>query len=149
MFRKWFKKGIYLAFIPLTAAGCHRGHGRAGDAEEAKQRVKHAADWVYGAVDATEQQESAITPLLDEATEDLFELRAEREALAADLRAAMSRDRVDPEELSGIRLKALALVDKVSERGFQALIEIASQLEPEQRRKLVRRWAKHSESHGG
>lgn len=149
MMKKWLKRGIYLAFIPLAASGCHRGHGGSATAEQAQERVKHAAEWFYAAVDATDEQEAAIDPLLEGATGDLFEMRAERQALAQELRTALSRDTVDPAELEQIRGRALALIERASQRGFEALAQVAEQLDAEQRNKLVKRWEKRAKRHGG
>jgi len=145
MFGKWFRKGILLAFIPLTALGCH-GRRHEHSAAEVKEHTRDMAGWALDAVDASEEQEASVEAILDQAVEDLLAFRGERKQLGADLRAILAAETVDEQELAALRTRALDLVDRASDRGFRALLEVSRELDPEQRRKLVQRWAKR---HGG
>ncbi len=123
----------------------HRHHwrGHTTDAAQATERLQHASSWVLGRVDATEEQRERIDAILAAAVEDIFPMRAEHYAHRRDLIAELSRPQVDRAGLERVRVAELALAEQATARLLDATVAIADVLDPEQRQRLVERFAKH------
>ena len=122
----------------------HHWHGHAMDANRATERLQHVSAWALGSVDATEEQRERIDAILAGAVEDLFPLRDEHRAHRRDLIAELARPQIDRAELERVRTAELALAEQATARMLDAAVEIARVLEPEQRQRLVEKFAKRA-----
>lgn len=132
-----------LVVVPLAVAGC-RGHHH-GEMTEAElnERLEDVAEYALDHVDATEQQTAEVNAVLRAATPDLIAFRREHRELAGKLRAELAKDKIDRAQVEVLRQEGLDLADRASARAGQALVDAADKLQPEQRRKLTDKWAKH------
>jgi Spy/CpxP family protein refolding chaperone len=141
----WGSRTIVAALLvaPLALAGC-RGHHR-GEMTEAElgERMEDIAEYALDHVDASEQQTAQVNAVLRAAAPDLVAFRREHRELAAKLRAELAKDKIDRAQVEMLRQEGLDLADRASARASQALLDAADELQPEQRRKLAEKWAKH------
>ena len=121
----------------------HHGHHRATDPTQVTEKLQHMSAWALGSVDATEDQRARVDAILASAVNDVFPLRAEHEAHHRDLIAELARPQIDRAALERVRAAELALAEKATIRLLDATVAIAEVLEPEQRQRLVERFAKH------
>ena len=121
----------------------HHGHHRTTDPTQVTEKLQHMSAWTLGSVDATEDQRERVDAILASAVNDVFPLRAEHEAHHRDLIAELARPQIDRAGLERVRAAELALAEKATVRLLDATVAIAEVLEPEQRQRLVERFAKH------
>jgi Spy/CpxP family protein refolding chaperone len=141
--KKWFKRGIFLALIPLTAAACHhRGHAGATD-EEITERLEDGTEDVMDFVDASEEQTTKVKGIVSAAAKDVKPFREEHKTLRNEFQQALSAPNVDRDQLEGLRVNALDLADRASARLLSAVADIAETLTVDQRQKLISRWKRH------
>lgn len=140
---RWFKRGIFLALVPLGAAGCHhRGHHQASD-EEIAERLEDGAEDVMDMVDATEEQTKKVKGIVVAAAADMKAFREEHKTLKNEFQQALSAPDIDRDQLEGLRVNVLDLVDRASARALEAVVDIALVLDVSQRQKLVSKWKRH------
>jgi periplasmic protein CpxP/Spy len=140
--KRWFKRGVLLALVPLTALGCHgrwHGHHKVSDAEM-QERVEEGVEDVLDYVDAEEQQVQPIKQVVSAAATDMKAFRSEHHALRKEFQEALSAEKIDADQLEGLRVNALDLVDRASARVLAAVVDVGNLLTPEQRKKLVNKW---------
>jgi hypothetical protein len=147
--KRWLGLGVLLTGAVAAAAACgrghHFGHGELSE-EQMREKIERGAGRVLSHVDATDQQVSQVNQVLSALVPDLVSLRQERKALTQELQIALRKQEVNPAELEALRLKGLALADKASARGVQALADVAAKLEPAQRAKLISEWTRRTGS---
>lgn len=135
---------IILAF-PLALACRGPGHRSASLTEaEVAEHLQDVAEFGLDYVDADDAQVARINQLLTGAAPDVVRLRTEQRALAAELRAELSKDTLDPARIEALRKRALELFDRASTKGSATLVAVAEVLTPAQRNELVYKWEKHS-----
>lgn len=145
--RRWLGGGAMLAVMPLAGGGCHgRHHERAMTEEEAREHAQDVTEFVLARVDASAEQEARMDQVLERLVPDLLALRPERQALVAELQAALGAEQVDPARIEAIRLKGLELASRASERASRALAEAAQVLSASQRAELVEHWRRRHRS---
>lgn len=103
-------------------------------------RVDRGATWLLGKVDATDEQEAKVKSVLMGLTPDVMELQASHKALKMKFATALAADLINQDELARLRTAGLDLTDRVFNRSFDAMVQTAAVLTPEQRRKLVEAW---------
>lgn len=141
--KKWLLGGAVAGAAVVLAAACGRGRWHSHHAltdEQMRKKIERGVEWVLDDVDATDEQVAEVTRVLQGAVPEVTALRDERKALVSEFQVALGKQTVDPAELEALRQKALALVDRASARGTQALAEAANKLTPEQRAELVSKW---------
>lgn len=123
-------------------AGCSRWHRQSSDlsAEELVSRVDRGATWLLWKVDATDEQEAKVKSVLTGLTPDVAELQARHKVLKMKFTTALAEDQINQDELARLRTAGLDLTDRVFNRSFDAMVQAAAVLTPEQRRKLVEAW---------
>lgn len=115
----------------------HRGHRGAATIEDAREHALDKAAWMLGSVDATPEQEQRVNEIVARLVDNLYPLREEHRRHRRELIEALSRPRVDAEELERIRAGELALADSASRELVLAISELSATLEPEQRQALI------------
>lgn len=141
--KKWFKRGVILAMVPLGVAGCHgRGHGSASD-EEIAERIEGGTEDVMDYVDASEDQTTKVKGIVTTAAKDLKTFREEHKTLRNEFQQALSAPDIDRDQLEGLRVNALDLADRASARLVTAVADVAEVLTVSQRQKLISRWKRH------
>ena len=133
-----------IVLAALLSAGCAR-HRHANLTEaELTERMLDGAEHVLDYVDADEAQTTRMNTILTALAPDVMPFKAEKQALAAELRSELAKPAVNPAELERIRQAAVDLFDRASQRGTRALGDAAQVLTPEQRQKLTTKWEKYS-----
>lgn len=143
----FFTRPIHLVILalPLAVACRGPGHGRANMTEaEISERMQDIAEYGLDYVDADDAQTERVNQLLGGAAPEVVRFRAEHRALAAELRAELSKDEIDPARIEALRQRTLALFDRASAKSSETLIAVAEVLTPAQRNELVYKWEKHS-----
>jgi Spy/CpxP family protein refolding chaperone len=147
----WGGAGIFalttLASMRALAHGFggHRRFGRhgLGAASEdelrahMKERAGRALDWL----DATDAQERQVFAIVDDVAPELFRVRSEADALREDARSAFERN--DGYAIEAARKRGVALIDRASKVGVDAMQRALAVLDAAQRDKLARlhrRW---------
>jgi hypothetical protein len=126
----------------LLVMGCGRSHGNWTQAEVA-ERLEDGAEYALDHVDATDEQAANVNRVLRGLAPDIIKLRDEQKALGAELRRELAKETLDRGAIEGIRARSVALFERASQRGTQALLASAEELTPDQRQQLVARWEKH------
>lgn len=135
---------ILLLALPLTVACRGPRHGKLTEAEVA-EHMQDVAEIGLDAVDATDQQVARVNEVLTGLAPDVVKLRAEQRALAAELRGELAKPSIDHARIEALRQRMLALFDRGSQRGSQALLAAAEALTPEQRSELTYKWEKFAD----
>jgi len=126
----------------LLVMGCGRGHGNWTQAEVA-ERLEDGAEYALDHVDASDTQAEGVNRVLRALAPDIIKLRDEQQALGAELRRELAKETLDRAAIEGIRVRSVALFERASQRGTQALLASAEELTPDQRQQLVAKWEKH------
>jgi Spy/CpxP family protein refolding chaperone len=127
----------------LVAVGCGRSQGSWTQAEVA-ERLEDGAEYALDHVDATDEQSERVNRVLRGLAPDIVTLREEQRALGAELRRELAKETLDRAAIEGLRVRSVALFERASVRGTQALVASAAELTPEQRQRLAAKWEKHT-----
>jgi Spy/CpxP family protein refolding chaperone len=133
------------AFRLSGLTGCSRFHRQPSDlsAEELINRLDRGAAWLLWKVDATDEQEARVKSLLNGLTPELDELRSRHKILKMKFAAALAEDQINQDELVRLRTAGLDLTEQAFNRSFDGMVQAATILKPEQRKKLVGAWKDH------
>ncbi len=147
-FGRRFVQGTALTISAILfsgLAGCSRSHHQSSDlsAEELVSRVDRGATWLLWKVDATDEQEAKVKSVLKGLTPDVAELQARHKVLKMKFATALAEDQINRDELARLRAAGLDLTDRAFNRSFDAMVQAAAVLTPEQRKKLVEGWKDH------
>lgn len=136
---------LLLLCAPLALA-CHgpRHHMANLNESEVAEHMEDIAEHALDYVDASDDQIARVNQRLRAAAPKVVELRKEHRALAAELRKELSKDTIDRARIEELRQRALDLFDRATTHASEQLVASAEVLTPEQRRKLMSRWEKHS-----
>lgn len=153
--RRWMMAGTALVGLMLVAGtvaqrnalafpgnpmGFGRGMHGSMDPETRGRKIDAMVSWVLADTDATPQQREKITTILKGAANDLAPLREQHRAARQQSLALIAAPTIDRAQLEKIRLEQVQLAETSSRRMFQAMLDSAEVLNPEQRAKLVERW---------
>ncbi len=136
---------LVLSIVPLALA-CHGPPRHMGNLSESEvaERMGDVAEYGLDYVDASDDQVARVEQQLRGAAPEVVKLRAEHRALMAELRAELAKDKIDRARIEELRARALDLFERGSAQLSERLVASAEVLTPEQRRKLMSRWEKHS-----
>jgi Spy/CpxP family protein refolding chaperone len=156
--RRWLLASTALVALALVAGtavqsqahafpGSHGGpmgfgrgmHGPMDPATMGK-KIDAMVGWVLADIDATPTQREKIVAILKGAANDLAPLREQHRAARKQSLALLAAPTIDRAQLEKIRLEQVQLGETSSRRMFQAMLDSAEVLSPEQRVKLVERW---------
>ena len=146
------------ALVAMTAGagplGCGRGgHGPHGmfqeDGEPDTDRLRRGAEWVLSSADPTDDQIDQAVEIVAAAMRDFKAMKEERGEQHERFAAALSSDAVDRADLEAMRAEMIARFETGSQRGLDAMIELAEVFTPEQRAKLIEEAEAHRGRHRG
>jgi Spy/CpxP family protein refolding chaperone len=145
--RQFFTRPTSLIILALPLAVACRGPGHhAANMTEAEiaERMQDVAEFGLDHVDADDAQVERVNQLIGGFAPDVVRFRGEHRALATELRAELSKDKIDRARIEALRQRALELFDRASAKSSEALVAVAEVLTPAQRNQLVYKWEKHS-----
>jgi periplasmic protein CpxP/Spy len=122
----------------MGACGFHHGM-TAGtyNAADVSAHVDHVLKHLYVEIDATDAQKAQITPLVQQAVNDLLPLHAQLQAAHTQAIQALTQNTVDRTALEAARVAHLQLADQASKRLTQLLADVDDVLTPAQRTALA------------
>jgi len=135
--------------VVFAQAPWRHGWGGPMNAEVIADRVEHGVKYVLSDVDATAEQKSQVTVILQAAAKDVAALREQHHADAARIREILSAPTVDRASLETVRANELRLADQASKRILQGIADSAEVLTPEQRVQLADKLEARRRRHGG
>ena len=100
---------------------------------------------LLGRVDATQDQQAAVSTIVQGVITDLRAVVTEHESTRETVREILMQPDIDRGALEQLRASAILQADSTSQRMVQALGDVAEVLTPEQRVELmeVGRWRRH------
>ncbi len=131
--------------IAAVAAGgmggvCGFHHGMMSgphSAADVSAHVDHVLKHLYVEIDATDAQKAQITPLVQQAVNDLLPMHAQLQAAHTQAVQALTGNTVDRTALEAARVAHLQLADQASKRLTQLLADVDEVLTPAQRTALA------------
>jgi protein CpxP len=129
---------VAVAATGMGACGFHHGM-TAGtySAADVSAHVDHVLKHLYVEIDATDAQKAQITPLVQQAVNDLLPMHTQLQAAHAQAIQALTQTTVDRTALEAARVAHLQLADQASKRLTQLLADVDDVLTPAQRTALA------------
>jgi protein CpxP len=119
-------------------AGLHSGMmGGSPSAADVSAHVDHVLKHLYVEIDATDAQKAQITPLVQQAVNDLLPMHSQLQAAHTQAIQALTQNTVDRPALEAARVAHLQLADQASKRLTQLLADVDDVLTPAQRTALA------------
>jgi periplasmic protein CpxP/Spy len=149
---RWFMAGAFIltgaAGFGLGKASSFRHHGgwgymmseRGMDSSRMQSRAEYGINRVLSSVDATVEQKTKITAIVQKTMGEMQPLRDVRRDIRDKLSAALKSSTVDRASIENLRSKQLLMAETISKKMQDTLIEVAEILSPSQRAQLVDRW---------
>ncbi len=138
------------AYVFAHGMGGHHGWGDPMSSEEVADRIEHGVKYMLSDIDATADQKTKVTTILQAAAQDVHALRDQHLADRRQFHEILSAATIDRARLETVRADELRLADQASKRIVTALADAAEVLTPEQRTKLMTDMQKHHHGwHGG
>jgi protein CpxP len=106
-------------------------------AADVSAHVDHVLKHLYVEIDATDAQKAQITPLVQQAVNDLLPMHTQLQAAHTQAIEALTQDTVDRTALEAARVAHLQLADQASKRLTQLLADVDEVLTPAQRSALA------------
>lgn len=153
--RLFFWGGAGLAAVAGLVATRAWAHGRvfghrrfhAASAEELRERLGDHAEFALRMLDASDEQRSAVEPILDTAAPELFAQQQKARALRAEMTRALERE--DAAELEALRQRAIGLADTSSKQWLGLVQDLYAVLDDTQREEVREYLARHRRRHHG
>ena len=122
----------------MGAGGFHHGMTAGSySAADVSAHVDHVLKHLYVEIDATDAQKAQITPLVQQAVNDLLPMHTQLQAAHAQAIQALTQSTVDRTALEAARVAHLQLADQASKRLTQLLGDVDEVLTPAQRTALA------------
>jgi protein CpxP len=129
---------VAVAATGMGACGFHHGMmGGTHSAADVSAHVDHVLKHLYVEIDATDAQQAQISPLVQQAVNDLLPMHTQLQAAHAQAIAALTQNTVDRTALEAARVAHLQLADQASKRLTQLLADVDDVLTPAQRTALA------------
>ncbi len=106
-------------------------------AADVSTHVDHVLKHLYVEIDATDAQKAQITPLVQQAVNDLLPMHTQLQAAHTQAIEALTQNTVDRTALEAARVAHLQLADQASKRLTQLLADVDEVLTPAQRTALA------------
>jgi periplasmic protein CpxP/Spy len=130
--------GGIVAVAATGMGGFHHGMmGGAHSAADVSAHVDHVLKHLYVEIDATDAQKAQITPLVQQAVNDLMPMHTQLQAAHTQAIDALTQNTVDRTALEAARVAHLQLADQASKRLTQLLADVDEVLTPAQRTALA------------
>jgi periplasmic protein CpxP/Spy len=122
----------------MGACGFHHGMPAGSfSAADVSTHVDHVLKHLYVEIDATDAQKAQITPLVQQAVNDLLPMHTQLQAAHTQALQALTQNTVDRTALEAARVAHLQLADQASKRLTQLLADVDEVLTPAQRTALA------------
>ena len=121
---------------------------RPADPVQAEARVNRLLGHLYVEIDASDAQKQKIDPIVKAAAKDLFPLRQKMRDIRRQQRELFTADKVDRAAIEKLSAERSRLVEQMSRRFTQALVDVAEVLTPAQRQQLAERFGRFGGGHG-
>jgi periplasmic protein CpxP/Spy len=128
---------VAVAATGMGASGFHHGMTGTYSAADVSAHVDHVLKHLYVEIDATDAQQAQITPLVQQAVNDLLPMHTQLQAAHAQALQALTQNTVDRGALEAARVAHLQLADQASKRLTQLLGDVDEVLTPAQRTALA------------
>ena len=129
---------VAVAATGMDASGFHHGMtGGTYSPADVSAHVDHVLKHLYVEIDATDAQKAQITPLVQQAVNDLLPMHTQLQAAHAQAIQALTQSTVDRTALEAARVAHLQLADQASKRLTQLLGDVDEALTPAQRTALA------------
>jgi protein CpxP len=135
--------GVKTYVFANGGSGWHHGWGGQMSSEEIADRIQHGVKYMLSEVDATADQKTKVTAILQAAAQDVHGLSDQHLAARTQIHEILIAATIDRARLETVRADELRLADQASKRIVTALADAAEVLSPEQRTKLVDEMQKH------
>ena len=141
--------GVY-AFARSADGDGPRGAymSRSADPVQAEARVNRMLGHLYVEIDASDAQKQKIDPIVKAAAKDLFPLRQKMRDIRRQQRELFTAEKVDRAAIDKLSAERSRLVEQISRRFTQALVDVAEVLTPAQRQQLAERFGRFGGGHG-
>ncbi len=131
------------AYVFARGMGMHHGWGEPMSSEEIADRIDHGVKYMLSDIDATPDQKSKVTGILQSAAQDVHAMHDQHMADTKQFHEILSAATIDRARLETVRADELRLADQASKRIVTALADAAEVLTPEQRTRLMDEMQKH------
>ncbi len=121
---------------------------RPADPVQAEARVNRLLGHLYVEIDASDAQKQKIDPIVKAAARDLFPLRQKMRDIRRQQRELFTAEKVDRAAIEKLSEERSRLVEQMSKRFTQALVDVAEVLTPAQRQQLAERFGRFGGGHG-
>jgi len=132
---------------PMMGGPFGFGGGSSDPAVRAK-RIDAMVQWMLADLNATDDQRSKISSILQAAANDLQPLRQQHMQARSAVMQLLAAPTIDRAQLETLRVQQIQLADTASKRMTQAMADAADVLNADQRAKLVAKWQHHGHGHG-
>ena len=155
--RGWIVAGVAAGVLLLGGAFAyarvggwsHHGHGPMS-AEFVADHVALGVKYALSEVDATAEQKTQVTKILQSAATDVHALMGQHVSAREQWQEILSAATIDRARLEAVRGEELRFADEASRRIVQGVADAAEVLTPEQRTALAEHLEKHRRwRHGG
>ena len=121
---------------------------RPADPVQAEARVNRLLGHLYVEIDASDAQKQKIDPIVKAAAKDLFPLRQRMRDIRKQQRELFTAEKIDRAAIERLSEERGRLVEQISKRFTQALVDVAEVLTPAQRQQLAERFGRFGGRHG-
>jgi len=123
--------------------------GQAFDPAKFQQRIEKRVDKALSGTDATADQKSKVTGILQAAFKDMKGFHDQRVENRKAMQAAMTAATIDPARIEQLRVDQMKIADASSKRFTQALVDAGNVLNASQRQAFFKVWSeRHGKRHG-
>jgi periplasmic protein CpxP/Spy len=126
---------LFIAGVAVVAAHGSGWNPNWSD-EQIAEHVQDHVDKVLAGVDATAEQRTQVTNILQAAAHDVIALREQHVAVHAKLKEILSSPQIDRAQLETLRQQQMQMADSASQRLSAALADAAEVLSADQRKQL-------------
>lgn len=136
--------------IVYARGGMHHGWGGGPvSMEYIDDQLEHGVKYVLSDVDATADQKTKVTAILQGAAKDVYGLRDQHFAARKEMHELLTAPQIDRTRLEALRESELQLADQASRRLVAGIADAAEVLTPEQRTELAKKMEqRHRWRHG-
>ena len=131
------------------SAAFAKADGQAFDPAKFQQRIEKRVDKALSGTDATAEQKSKVTGILQTAFKDMKGFHDQRVENRKAMQAAMTAATIDPAKIEQLRGEQMKIADASSKRFTQALVDSGNVLNASQRQAFFKAWSeRHGKRHG-